>query len=117
MSLSDVSPALSALLHLSHILPIFLAPHTKVEESFSTQAIHDVLVWGSDAFLASHASIRQDALRRFDHLEFPGAVPRSFLPPAVFAAIAAPVLFALRLAGVVRDSFEAQTVRDSHTAR
>ncbi|KAJ1819694.1 hypothetical protein LPJ56_001523 [Coemansia sp. RSA 2599] len=53
------------------------APYTKVEESFFVQAVHDAL---------SGYSI--DA---WDHIAFPGVVPRSFIGPLAIAALSWPV--------------------------
>lgn len=68
-----VSPMWDALLLGAMTAYTLAAPYTKVEESFNMQATHDLL---------AHPS----ALSAFDHLSFPGVVPRSFIPPAALAA-------------------------------
>ncbi|KAI5799008.1 Alg9-like mannosyltransferase family-domain-containing protein [Geopyxis carbonaria] len=82
MSLLDL---VFALLPPSVILThLYFAPYTKVEESFSLQAIHDLTRHGIPA--------SADALARdFDHALFPGAVPRSFLGPLALTHLSAPL--------------------------
>ncbi|GAA6015223.1 hypothetical protein JCM10207_003649 [Rhodosporidiobolus poonsookiae] len=77
-----------------------LVPGTKVEESFTLHAVRDMLVhgWG-DA----------DALDKWDHLEFAGAVPRSFVPPLLLSAARWSPLSVASQLGLVTDGVAAQT--------
>ncbi|KAB5551406.1 alpha-1,6-mannosyltransferase subunit [Coniochaeta sp. 2T2.1] len=75
------------LIPISITLHLLLAPYTKVEESFSLQATHDILVHGIPT------SNTSDRLRAtYDHFAFPGAVPRTFVGPLLLASFSEPFI-------------------------
>ncbi|KAJ5374697.1 GPI mannosyltransferase [Penicillium concentricum] len=70
------------------LLHLFVAPYTKVEESFHVQAVHDILANGLPNGFNDLNLNRAD----YDHFSFPGAVPRSAVGAAVLAMLSKPVI-------------------------
>lgn len=69
------------------LIHLLVAPYTKVEESFNIQATHDILVYGTPSTNVHH---RLSA--HYDHFDFPGAVPRTFVGPVVLAGLSQPII-------------------------
>jgi alpha-1,6-mannosyltransferase len=93
------------LLLFSVVFYIWLCPYTKVEESFNIQATHDLLFLQNVAELAQKSSTAaaisnhyfKEYLTDFDHLEFPGVVPRTFLGSIFLAVVSMPIKAVLEL--------------------
>ncbi|ORY66145.1 Alg9-like mannosyltransferase [Pseudomassariella vexata] len=66
-------------------LHLTVAPYTKVEESFNIQATHDILVYGMPT-----SDVYERLSRQYDHFDFPGAVPRTFVGAVMLAGISQP---------------------------
>jgi len=65
-------------------IALIACPYTKVEESFHIQAIHDfyyhVFSFSKDIYSCSISSnFITETLQQFDHVRYPGVVPRTFV--------------------------------------
>lgn len=73
-SILDLTAALTCAVSLH----LWYSPYTKVEESFTIQAVHDILKYGIFD------------ISKYDHVTFPGAVPRSFVGPLILSLFTYP---------------------------
>lgn len=83
---------LAALLPATILLHLYLAPFTKVEESFNIQAIHDTLIHGVPT---RNATTFFNA--KYDHFTFPGPVPRTFVGAVVMSGLTRPLQILLNM--------------------
>lgn len=77
------------------IFHLHMSPYTKVEESFNIQAIHDILEFGVPMSNATAKFVNQ-----FDHMTFPGAVPRTFIGALTLAGLSKPEIWLGNLSGM-----------------
>ncbi|KAL9077737.1 MAG: hypothetical protein Q9161_000109 [Pseudevernia consocians] len=88
-----MADTLLALLIPSIILVhLFLAPYTKVEESFNIQATHDILTYGIPSWGTKWEHTGLWLREHYDHLTFTGSVPRTFVGPLALAGVSGPFL-------------------------
>jgi alpha-1,6-mannosyltransferase len=80
--------ALAALCCVS-LADLVLCPYSKVEESFPLQATHDLYYHGITPALYKTLGMGSSLSESlpYDHLEYPGVVPRSFVAPLVLATL------------------------------
>jgi alpha-1,6-mannosyltransferase len=86
-----------ALIPVTIISHLYASPYTKVEESFNIQAIHDILIHGIPS---EHAD--QFLTANYDHVSFPGSVPRTFAGALVLSGLSRPFV------GWMRDGAQVQ---------
>jgi hypothetical protein len=67
------------------LVHLIVSPYTKVEESFNIQAIHDILVHG-----IPNENVDQFLTANFDHVSFPGSVPRTCAGALVLTGLSRP---------------------------
>lgn len=72
------------------LIHLFVSPYTKVEESFNIQAIHDILIHGIPSAYAD-----QFFTANYDHMSFPGSVPRTFAGALVLSGLSRPWIWLL----------------------
>ena len=82
-----VDAALACLIPVTVLVHLVFSPSTKVEESFGLQATHDILTYGIPWFSGNQTTIDQ-----YDHVEFSGSVPRTFVGPLALAGASWPFI-------------------------
>jgi alpha-1,6-mannosyltransferase len=67
------------------LIHLYVSPYTKVEESFNIQAVHDILFHGIPTEKAD-----QFFTANYDHVSFPGSVPRTFVGALMLSGFSRP---------------------------
>jgi alpha-1,6-mannosyltransferase len=80
--------AAQAALIVTSVSYLIACPYSKVEESFNVQATYDLFTYGlSPALSASFGSLHQGVALPYDHLQYPGVVPRTFFGPLILSSV------------------------------
>ncbi|KAF5349771.1 hypothetical protein D9758_010189 [Tetrapyrgos nigripes] len=79
---------------------VLLAPYTKIEETFNLHATHDVLMYG----------LVPSNIRNYDHIIFPGPVPRTCIGSIILAWISSPIIHLATSFGFVSSKFDLQVI-------
>lgn len=91
---------------------LFLCPYTKVEESFAIQATYDLYYYGLGPairrvllLLTTTATDDEDDWLPYDHLQYPGVVPRTFAGPSVLTSFTWVIAKVVGLLGIDLDQY------------
>ncbi|KAH8831372.1 glycosyltransferase family 22 protein [Flagelloscypha sp. PMI_526] len=79
---------------------VFLAPFTKVEESFNLHVTHDVLMYG----------VQPSSILQYDHIINPGPVKRTFIGSALLAWLATPCIQVAQRFDLLHSKFDIQVI-------
>jgi alpha-1,6-mannosyltransferase len=75
----------SLLIPVFILIHLFVSPYTKVEESFNIQGTHDILIHGIPG-----NNVDQFLTANYDHISFPGSVPRTFAGALILSGLSRP---------------------------
>mmetsp|Transcript_4603 Transcript_4603/g.9859 ORF Transcript_4603/g.9859 Transcript_4603/m.9859 type:complete len:579 (-) Transcript_4603:86-1822(-) len=102
----------AALLFASSLFDLIMCPHSKVEESFQLQATHDLYYYGIGPAVREQISgiwnTEASTALPYDHLQYPGVVPRTFAGPFIISSLCRVLLLPCSLLSVDVDPSSVQ---------